>query len=312
MKHLKKTILIGLLSILFAPTLSAQNMDANRMNRDIRIMENILAELFRTKIETPTAETYIIDRGGFRQRGIRGTYLNGFGIIFMVNGDNPMAPKMHVTGQGSYSFYYGSDSESVDASKEVDETTIKQRITEFLTDYASTIGQLDDDEQVMVIYGAETGSDRTVWNYRIAVNGTVVDEKDSQQLPVISASVAVKDLKDYRSGRLDEGKVKERISFASTEGKEHMDLKVMGNIFETAFDESDTGFRMSGKPNYLLLDNFGAIFSFDTRYSDRDGVYRIMNNSRIVLQNLRRDQSSRGSRTQSNVSAEDIEDLESK
>ncbi|MBO6794064.1 MAG: hypothetical protein JJ895_09140 [Balneolaceae bacterium] len=307
MNHLRKTILIGLLSILFAPTLSAQNIDANRMNRDIRIMENILSELFRTQIETPTAETLIIDRGGFRMRGIRGTYLNGYGIIFMINREDPFAPKMHVTGQGSYSFFYSTDSETGDASKEVDETTIKRRITEFLMDYASTIGQLEDDEEVMVIYGANTGGSGSLARYRVALNGNFVDEEPAKALPVISGSVTVKDLKEYRRGGLNEAKMKEKISFASSEGKEYMDLKVMGNIFETAFDESDNGFRMSGKPNYLLLDNFGAIFSFDTRYSDRDGVFRVLNNSRIVLQNMRRDQQRATSVSGNNLSEEELE-----
>jgi hypothetical protein len=310
MNNLRKTILIGLLSILFAPTLSAQTIDANRMNRDIRIMENILSELFRTQIETPTAETLIIDRGGFRQRGIRGTYLNEYGVIFMINRDDPFTPRMHVTGQGNYSFYYGSDSDSEGTSPKVDETTIKCRITEFLSDYASTIGQLGDDEQVMVIYGAQTGSSRTVWNYRIAVNDVVVDEQSNEELPVISASVKVKDLKDYRSGRLDAEKIKERISFATSEGKEYMDLKVMGNIFETAFEESDTGFRMSGKPNYLLLDNFGAIFSFDTRYSDREGAFTILNNSRMAVQGLRRGDGR--IQVRGNVTQEDVEEMEAK
>ncbi|MCR9133161.1 MAG: hypothetical protein NXI08_11320 [bacterium] len=310
MNYFKKTLLIGLLSILFAPTLSAQNIDANRMNRDIRIMENILAELFRTQIETPTAETIIVDRGGFRQRGIRGTYLNGYGIIFMINRDDPFTPKMHVTGQGSYSFYYGSDSDSEGASPKVDETTVKRRITEFLMDYASTIGQLKDDEQVMVIYGAQTGSNRTVWNYRIAVNDVVVDEQSNKGLPVISASVTVKDLKEYRSGKLDEGKIKDRISFATSEGKEYMDLKVMGNIFETAFRESDTGFRMSGTPNYLLLDNFGAIFSFDTRYSDREGAFTVLNNSRTLIQGLRRGDNR--IQVRGNVTQEELEEIEAR
>ncbi len=310
MKHLRKTILIGLLSILFAPTLSAQNIDANRMNRDIRIMENILAELFRTQVETPTAETIIIDRGGFRQRGIRGTYLNGYGIIFMINREDPFAPKMHMSRQGNFNFYFDSDTETGGTSKEVDETTIKRRITEFLMDYASTIGQLEDDEQVMVIYGANTGGGVSLARYRVALNGDFIDEEPAKVLPVISGSVNVKDLKEYRRGGLNEGKMKERITFATSEGKEYMDLKVMGNIFETAFDESNNGFRMSGKPNYLLLDNFGAIFSFDTRYSDRDGVFRVLNNSRIVLQNLRRDQQRATGVVRNNLSEEELEEME--
>ena len=58
MKQLKMTLLIGLLSLILAPSIVAQNIDAHRMKRDIRIMENILSELFRTQTEIATADSY--------------------------------------------------------------------------------------------------------------------------------------------------------------------------------------------------------------------------------------------------------------
>ena len=82
MKQLKMTLLIGLLSLILAPSIVAQNIDAHRMKRDIRIMENILSELFRTQTEIATADSYTVIRGEFGQRLIRGTYLKDFGIIF--------------------------------------------------------------------------------------------------------------------------------------------------------------------------------------------------------------------------------------
>ncbi len=267
MKHLKKTLLIGLLSIFFAPTIIAQNIDANRMNRDIRIMENILAELFRTQVEVATADTYIIADGNFRHRGIRGTYLKDFGIIFMIPADDPFTPRMHVTGDGSFSFYYNTDDddESENASREVDEDAVKERMTEFLVDYGSTIGQLDDDNRIMIIYGANTQSNRNRLVRYSDRNGR--DYVNDNELPVISASVSMKDLKDYRSGRIGDGEIKNRIDFATTENKEYLDLKVMGNIFETALRSNEEGsFKMSGGIGYMMLDNFGAIFSFDARF----------------------------------------------
>ncbi len=267
MKHLKKTLLIGLLSIFFAPTIIAQNIDANRMNRDIRIMENILAELFRTQVEVATADTYIIADGNFRHRGIRGTYLKDFGIIFMIPADDPFTPRMHVTGDGSFSFYYNTDDddESENASREVDEDAVKERMTEFLVDYGSTIGQLDDDNRIMIIYGANTQSNRNRLVRYSDRNGR--DYVNDNELPVISASVSMKDLKDYRSGRIGDGEIKNRIDFATTENKEYLDLKVMGNIFETALRSNEEGsFKMNGGIGYMMLDNFGAIFSFDARF----------------------------------------------
>ena len=46
MKQLQNLQNIGLLSLLLGSTLFAQNVHLDRINRDIRIMENILTELF--------------------------------------------------------------------------------------------------------------------------------------------------------------------------------------------------------------------------------------------------------------------------
>lgn len=306
MKHLKHLLLIGLLSVLITPQLFAQNIDANRLNRDIRIMENILAELFRTQTEIATAETITFERGNLRQRGIRGTYLNDFGLIFMIPADDPFSPGLRVQRSGN-TFYYNSNSESENAKPKIDETEIKSRVAEFLLEYASTIGQLADENKIMVIHGAKSGSNRTVWNYRVSVNGTVVDEKDSESLPVISASISMKDLRDYRSGRLDEAKVKQRITFANSEGKEYMDLKVMGNIFETALrNETEESFRMSGGISFLMLDNYGAIFSFDARYGGGRNILfgRLVDTQR----RLRMDPTQSGRRDEDR--AQDAETLE--
>lgn len=82
------------------------------------------------------------------------------------------------------------------------------------------------------------------------------------------------DLMDYRSGRIGENEIKNRIDFATTENKEYLDLKVMGNIFETALKNADEeNFRMNGGIGYMLLDNFGAIFSFDARYGGGRDVF---------------------------------------
>lgn len=312
MKHLKFTLLIGLLSILIAPTLVAQNIDANRMNRDIRIMENILSEIFRTRVETATAEGIYFSNVQMRNRGIRGTYLDGYGLIFMVaNESDSRRPRLQVTGQSGYSFYYSTDDEQ--PNFEIDESSIRERITEFLVDYGSTIGQLNDDDNIMVIYGANSQSNSVYWNYRVAVvNGEVVSNNDdeSEPLPVISGSVQFKNLKDYRSGRLDGNQVKQRVMFATSEGKEYMDLKVMGNIFETALDQGrDNSFRLSGGVNYMMLDNFGAIFNLDARYSSgRSGLFGRLSETRRVLR-VAQEQQARSPQRAENLEDE-IEALE--
>ena len=264
-----------LLGVAGLPTdIQAQNFDANRMNRDISIMEGILAELFRTQYDAPTSDSPIFDGGAFRVRGIRGTYLSEYGIIFMIPGEDPMRPRVRSNGRGGYSFYYNSDDDTQNG--EVDQDAIVSRITEFLMNYGSTIGQLDNDDRIMVIYGATTSGRRM--NLSEVLTGQTVADQDEKESPVVSVSVSAKALKDYRRGDLTSDAMKDEIEIAASEGKEYPDLKVMGNIYETALRDNDGYFRMMGSVSYLMLDNFGAIFSFDVRYTtNREGILGFLN-----------------------------------
>ncbi|MEQ9264512.1 MAG: hypothetical protein RLN81_04785 [Balneolaceae bacterium] len=285
MKSFRTYLLIGLLTITIAPaTAFAQStsIDANRMNRDIRIMENILGELFRTQISpSGSNQTFVVSgTGTFHGDNVRGTYLPGFGVIFNVGNTGIWGSTYRVlsgSGDSQYTFYYdavGSDKKK----EEVDQESITSRIQSFLRDYASTIGQLKDDEKVMVIFGAKNNN---AYSYARLLTGRVTtatttvqgqnvaadDEDEKEEIPVISVSTKVSDLKEFRTGRINADKFEDRLAVATSKDREYLDLKVMGNIFETALrDQKGDAYRLSGNVNYLMLDNFGALFSFSVRY----------------------------------------------
>lgn len=245
------------------------SMDANRLNRDINIMENILDEIFKMQSASHVG-AYVIGRGDlFRIRnGIRGTYLSGYGVIFTV--PSTSHPFIMTLGDDdhsraySYSFAYTSDEET---DNKVDEESVINRIEEFLRDYGSTIGQLSSDEKVMVIYGANrAGTDVTFFNVQD-------DSQTIEKIPTISVAVTKSDLDAYRSGKINASELENRFSVAKTadSDKRQLDMEVMGNIFETAFKHADEkGFRIRGSVDHLKLDNFGALFFFDASYSDSD------------------------------------------
>ncbi|MFY0697702.1 MAG: hypothetical protein JXR11_07610 [Balneola sp.] len=274
MKRIQQ-ILPALLIILLTSSLGwAQNFDANRMNRDIKIMENILGEMFKTYSGNSSSRAvYIADFAG-GSRNVRGTYLPGYGIIFNVQTSSSFVLSQSSDGEGSSnSFYYSySTSSSDDDNVKVDEESVKDRITEFLKDYASTIGQLKPTENVMVIYGSNSRHSFPSLVYTSS-NGKI-DRKETEKLPVISGSVTKKDLDDYRSGKINESAFANKVQTASTTDKEYLDLKVMSNIFETALKEQgDESFRLSGNVNYLMLDNFGAIFNLDASYRTNNRLF---------------------------------------
>lgn len=269
MKKLYTTLLIGLLSITFTPINAfSQSIDANRMNRDINIMENILSELFKTTSSSSNPEhILIVDGMRLGNNATRGTYLPGFGVIFMVSNPASLVSSYNIArgGSSNYSFYYNTDKSNEKEVEEVDQDAVTIRIKEFLKDYGSTIGQLKNDEKVMVIFGSASNS-RNKFPALVVNRGQ--NETKKEALPVISVSAKAGDLKDYRSGKLNQKSFDSKLEIATTEDKEYLDLKVMGTILETALKgQEEESFKLIGTIDYMLLDNFGALYSLDVRYN---------------------------------------------
>lgn len=268
MKYLRTLLPAILILLMVSFTVQAQQIDANRLNRDIKIMENILSEMFRIHPANSGSvsgrEVYVYaTRSG--TNNIRGTYLPEYGVIFQIPKPSSMGMLISRNDDGAsgFSFYYGDDDSEENA---VTSEGITDRITEFLRDYGSTMGQLGPDDRIMVIYG---GAGRTGLFGTYAVSGSRVTSREAPELPVISVAAQMSDLNAYRSGDLSEQQFRSRISVEEAEqnGNGNMDMRVMANIIETAFEGGDAEkFRVTGSVDYLKLDNFGALFYFDARY----------------------------------------------
>lgn len=132
------TLYRAILVTSFMATASFADMDPQRMQRDIRIMEGVLANE-NLYYDVP-------DGANFRARGL---YLDGYGVLFVAAGP-------------------ASGTERWDKKLSQEELLAATRdlLAEFLGDYAGTIGQLDQDDQITVCYQPK-------WPPRPAVADTV-------------------------------------------------------------------------------------------------------------------------------------------
>lgn len=269
---IKTSITAVLMLICGLQTAEAQSdIDTNRMNRDINIMENVLEELFKTSWSAD-GNTVRVRSGMFSfgdGRDINGTFLPDYGIIFTIPGGPPGFVTFSDSDDEGYSFHfeYGDDNNG----EKVTEESITNKIVEFLRDYASTISQLDDNHKVMVIYRAN----RPNRHFAVFSSSDDREKTERQQLPTISAVATGSDLRAHRSGDLSNAEFRERLEINSvpTDAEPPKDMRVMASILEAAFDgsEEDT-FRLMGSVDHLQLDNFGALFSFEVRYSGQSHV----------------------------------------
>ncbi|MCW9714376.1 hypothetical protein LQ318_15825 [Aliifodinibius salicampi] len=175
--------------------------------------------------------------------------------------------------------------------EEVTEESVTNKIVEFLRDYGSTIGQLSHNQKVMVIYKTNRPKNEFFIFHSDEENKKV----GRQTLPTISVAANASDLKTYRSGNLSDSELRNRLDINSVKPSEEQekDLRVMANILETAFE--DTGeqqFQIRGSVDYLALDNYGALFSFDIRYIgqshfDFSGLHEALQDMRKDLEKAR-------------------------
>lgn len=267
MKYLQRILTIAAVFILiaaFQPIHAQSDINTNRMNRDINIMENVLEEIFKTSWSAD-GSTVRVRSGMFSfgdSRGINGTFLPDYGIIFSIPGGAPGFVMFSGSEGDSHSFHFEYGDES--NGEEVTEETITNKMVEFLRDYASTISQLNNDHKVMVIYKANKS------RQQVTVFNSSDDSKEArQQLPTISVVATGADLRAHRNGSLNDSEFRDRLEINSVpaDTEPQKDMRVMASILETGFDGSEeNAFRIRGSVDHLLLDNFGALFSFEARY----------------------------------------------
>ncbi len=282
MKTLKHTLLIGLMALLLSPLSLAQDFDANRMNRDVRIMESILNELF--KIEAKTTNTASGSNSGLEVRRISGNvafspfssnsnqvsgnYIPGYGVIFkvpyLISDNISSISVVKNEEEPGIIFYYDSDKNEGDT--QVSEESVINRITDFLRDYAPTIGQLKEEEQVAIVYGKRNESAPRLRVFNLS--GESKAKEEFNQIPVITVSAKAKDLMALKNGSLSSDNFAGRLSISKQgkEEKQRLDLEVMGNILKTAFEEGDgDSFHLinTNSLSYISIDGFGVHYTLD-------------------------------------------------
>ena len=258
MKYLTHAIIILLVSMIGFSNLYAQDIDQKRMQRDLNIMESVLEEIFKEGWKTNNQSLRI---RGFNNTGdIQGIHLDKYGVIFTIPFE-----------QSIFFIFQNSNEGEISAPKRGNNTKITKdeiisRISGFLMDYGSTIGQLKADDKVTVIYATNSGTDGSFLRVLSRDNSKAITK---ESLPTISITVRYSDLQAYRNGSLSKDALQEKLQISTNnEGEPNFrDLKIMADIIKTSFEESEMGsFSVDGKVNNIHLNDLGALFMMEASY----------------------------------------------
>src|SRR5699024_2625252 len=269
MKKLTKffLIIIGFLLTVHVPLARAQ-IDMKKMHRDIDMAENILGKMFETKWEGETNVTRIFANyaRNFDSQNVQGIYLSDYGVLFMITGTKPLVITLgNDKNKRNNYFVNGDDNHKTPVNSE----TITSRIIDFISSYGLTINQLGNNAKITVVYQPNR------FEGLVSINHQRDESRQKQQLPQITVTAKVSDLKAYKRGRINKSKFKDRLIINKSKIRSKQDLKIMANILETAFEGPDKNeFAISDGIKYMAIKNFGALFSFEISYGDPFGVSR--------------------------------------
>lgn len=260
----------------------AQTTDEERMNRDIKVAENVLSTLIKNEI-----------RNGFTIFGIEvtGSYQPGYGVTFRVPGDQAVPFRFStvsgaatvVTPSGQVeSHYYDPqsarwrvrDAQSIslqaddnagqpaDSARTSYNDVILKAAKDFIVDYGDFLSQLQPGEKIIV-------TNRSQRTFRFF----------NPSRTHIQVEAAKGDITAFRQGKLTRDQLMQKLTVINTQTIEERDtdMELLTSIFDRLYraDLSSTYFT-DGNLYYERLKDYGAIVYMPVFSSRGDGVLKIM------------------------------------
>ncbi|MEM9850188.1 MAG: hypothetical protein AAF847_20015, partial [Bacteroidota bacterium] len=185
MKH----IFIIAFSLLLSASLLAQDVDTEKMSRDIEIAEDILIKLTQQQMSTDAW-----------QDDVEGKYIEDYGIVFTVRtmvesyaiglGKGQFYirdGRVNIKGGRGLAFLEGEDvkEEQLDRMEIINNTAIN-----FLSNYAFLIRQLEADDKILLNFVDD-------WEEAAVINPFPGNRTSQRRTATLTAETSYKDIKDF-------------------------------------------------------------------------------------------------------------------
>jgi len=295
-----------LMLFVFSSRTQAQksSFDADRMDRDLRIMERVYTDLQNQAMGSSRS---------ISSRTVNAAYFPGYGVIInvseglstivvtsdLIDGRQAESIAKALTLQGSptkvqstsksdpaisspavvtkgfkisESQLISSDSASIQMHK-INENIIR----DFFSNYVDAIGQLHDTDRVAVQVSFRGGN---VLSYSVwGPNNRLIKTTHNP----LRAEVLVQDVKAFRSGKISEDEFNKRIVFSELDpsSSDHKELQIMRGIFDSSIKSlKNSAITPTRDVQALMMTNFGAMFTVDVRLTHRQMTEQLLGNTR--------------------------------
>lgn len=244
MKYFFRTTLFLLFLIFSAGTLFAQTADRDRIDRDIRIAEGILAELF-----DPGDSRFSI-RGG-NVRGISGEYIPDYGVHFKIGTNiNPRTVQAVVI--RGHAQIEAADEPEVNMNREF----VEERFMEYFKEYAPLLRGVPENEVIRLTFGANSPA-RSIFVHRAAQN------RERHSIPSLTAWATVSDIRAYSDGNISGTGFEDLITILDlAEQETKRDQEVFSSILETSLNQAEAEhIRIRRNPTTEYLPGLGLHYN---------------------------------------------------
>ncbi len=273
MKILANTLLTVLVSLIITAGSPAQSPDNNqsKIDRDIRILKTILAEMFRAEVVNDNQDSDSVIRVGggmLSASDISGYYQPGYGIILSVPGNlsgDFIRVVNNSNGNAKLYFVYGESGEGEKVL--VNEESVEAKVRDFFQSYLSPVSYLPENERVLLIVGESPISG----NRRTSLFVITGDSKLANSLPKAAYSVGIKDVKELSNGKINESQFQTRVKNEAIFDKKanQNDLSIFSTILSSAFEDEDFKLKITGEPHFIRLNDFGVFYKADLKTTFR-------------------------------------------
>lgn len=257
-----------LLAIVVVPTLG-QSFDEDRMERDLKIGENVLGTL-------TTGNT---NRGVYFSRKVESNYLPDYGVIFSIPSStivlSASSGDVYISTGGESAYVVSGTAEAPEVEKKEQNEkrreealeAAREQISTFLVDYADLIGQLKPTDRIVV---QMRGRNDRIFFY---------NNQSASKNKGMSAQILKKDITSYKQGKISREEAMGKIEWTNEEDEEvAKDIELFATIFARLYepDLSSTYYASSRSIGYTSLENFGITFSMKVYSSSSDnGLHTI-------------------------------------
>lgn len=268
MKNQLYIFIFTLLLALFSGSLSAQS--TGKFDRDIRIAEGIIEELFEADVSSSAFRSRYI-------RDVNGRYIPGYGIHFRI-GANLTPAIIRIVLEGQTEVHIDKDPEP-GKLRELGLEFVEQRFIEYLKNYAPLFRDLPDEEVVRLTMGPHNYGTGAF----IVRPGLAESRRSIANITVWATS---SDIRAYDRRSISDEEFKSRVEIVNLgEGKAERDQTVFASILQTSLEEVSDTIRVRREPLAEYLPGLGL--SYQVNASLRGGSWFDFGDLDIQIEELK-------------------------